>query len=143
MALLLPVCLGATACSLAANDFRLHPRAGTRKGTHESAGTRNRGSHETGAANRRPRFVGRCTRFGLALPAALPTMYAVAIRLANGVEHMSLRAFLLWVALAVTVVPTHAAAAPSACPDPGAVCNVQCYDAYCCPGEPAGLITGT
>jgi hypothetical protein len=48
--------------------------------------------------------------------------------LANGVEYMSLRAFLLSVALGVTIVPTHAAAASSPCPDPGAVCNVQCCD---------------
>jgi hypothetical protein len=44
---------------------------------------------------------------------------------------MSLRAFLLSVALGVTILPTHAAAASSPCPDPGAVCNVQCYDSYC------------
>jgi hypothetical protein len=44
---------------------------------------------------------------------------------------MSLRAILLSVALGVTIVPTHAAAAPSPCPDPGAACNVQCYDSYC------------
>ena len=43
---------------------------------------------------------------------------------------MVLRAFLLFAALGATVAPTHAASAP--CPDPGAVCNVQCYDyPYC------------
>jgi hypothetical protein len=44
---------------------------------------------------------------------------------------MSLQAFLLSVAVGAAIMPTPANAASSLCADPGAVCNVQCYDAYC------------
>jgi hypothetical protein len=41
---------------------------------------------------------------------------------------MLLRGFLMFVALGATVLP----AASASCPDPGAVCSVQCYDyPYC------------
>ena len=41
---------------------------------------------------------------------------------------MSLRAVLAFIALGATVAPSHAAL----CPDPGAVCSIQCYDyPYC------------
>ncbi len=43
----------------------------------------------------------------------------------------SFRAFLLFVALGVAIASTHEAAAASPCPDPGAVCSVQCYDSSC------------
>jgi hypothetical protein len=41
----------------------------------------------------------------------------------------SLRALLMAVGLGASATAAHAAGSP--CPDPGAVCNVQCYDAYC------------
>jgi hypothetical protein len=44
---------------------------------------------------------------------------------------MSLRVLLIaaCIGLGASVTTAHAAASP--CPDPGAVCNIQCYDAYC------------
>jgi hypothetical protein len=41
----------------------------------------------------------------------------------------SLRALLIAVGLGASATAAHAAASP--CPDPGAVCSIQCYDAYC------------
>jgi hypothetical protein len=43
----------------------------------------------------------------------------------------TLRALLTAVALALVASATTAHAASSPCPDPGAVCSIQCYDAYC------------
>jgi hypothetical protein len=44
--------------------------------------------------------------------------------------HTTLRAFLVFAAIGFAASTTaHAATSP--CPDPGAPCSIQCYDAYC------------
>ncbi len=40
-------------------------------------------------------------------------------------------ALLIALGIASTVNATTAHAATSPCPDPGTVCSIQCYDAYC------------
>jgi hypothetical protein len=42
-----------------------------------------------------------------------------------------LRALLIATAIALGASVTTAHAAASPCPDPGAPCSIQCYDAYC------------
>jgi hypothetical protein len=44
-------------------------------------------------------------------------------------KYTALLAFLMAIAFGANTTAAHAAASP--CPDPGAVCSIQCYDAYC------------
>jgi hypothetical protein len=43
-------------------------------------------------------------------------------------KHTALPALLMTIALGANTTAAHAA---SPCPDPGAPCSIQCYDAYC------------
>jgi hypothetical protein len=44
---------------------------------------------------------------------------------------MSLRALVIAAGIGLAASATTAHAAEPACPDPSAVCNIQCYDSYC------------
>ena len=59
-----------------------------------------------------------------------PSLSASVVRTVN-MGQMSLRALLIAAGVGWGAGATTAHAAASACPDPGAVCNVQCYDASC------------
>jgi hypothetical protein len=77
---------------------------------------------------------------GSPLPDKLRAMYPFTIHLGaahhsklpeltiGSMHQMSLRVLLIAIGLGASATTAHAA---SPCPDPGAVCNIQCYDAYC------------